>query len=249
MTQLRQRLQVAPSVVAGTRRPAGRARPSRLLQRPGSSRRRPTSPAAARQTWPNACRSTRHGSRALRMPRALRAISRARLATRTTRSSGTSRCSPRSAGGPTSSTTRSCAAMCTSPSVRIADRHATGSGALLYRQIARCARAHLIGSQVEQDQPQTRRCATQMILRASIPSDAAAQSVEDWPLLEALREIRLEPGSRNAIAQLATRATAPAGAAAAANQPERASRLLAAVAQGLLALGDTDKARRWRCSR
>ena len=124
----------------------------------------------------------------------------------------------------------------------IADRHATGSGAPLYRQIARCARAHLIGSQVEQDQPQLAARYADDLARL-YPEDGAAQSVEDWPLIEALREIRLDPGLRNAIAQLATRATAQAGAAAAANQPERASRLLAAVAQGLLALGDTDKAR------
>ena len=124
----------------------------------------------------------------------------------------------------------------------LADRYAAGSDTLLYRQVARCARAQLISSVIEQDRPQLADRLADNLVRL-YPGDATTLAVEDWPLILALREIRLEPRSRTGIAQLATRATAQAGAAAAANQPERASRLLAAVAQGLLALGDTDKAR------
>ena len=124
----------------------------------------------------------------------------------------------------------------------IADRYATGSDTLLYRQVARCARAQLISSVIERDRPQLADRLADDLVRL-YPGEAATQAVEDWPLIVALREIRLDPRSRAGIAQLATRATVLAGSTASSNQPERASRLLAAVAQGLLALGETDKAR------
>ena len=124
----------------------------------------------------------------------------------------------------------------------LADHYAAGPDALLFRQIARCARAHLIDVQVEQEQPQLADRLADNLARL-YPGDAPAQGVEDWPLILALREVRLEPRARAGIAQLSTRATVQAESAAAASQPERASRLLAAVAQGVLALGDADKAR------
>lgn len=124
----------------------------------------------------------------------------------------------------------------------LADRYATSSDSLLFRQVARCARAHLIDVQVGQEQPQLADRLAENLTRL-YPGEASAQGVEDWPLILALREIRLEPRARAGITQLSTRATVQAGSAAASNQPERASRLLAAVAAGVLALGDADKAR------
>ncbi len=124
----------------------------------------------------------------------------------------------------------------------LADRYAANSDAPLFRQIARCARARLISAQLELDHPQLADQLADDLVRRYAP-DAPALPVEDWPLILALREIRLEPGARAGIAQLATRATVYGGAAAQANQRDRSSRLLAAAAQGVFALGDADKAR------
>lgn len=125
----------------------------------------------------------------------------------------------------------------------LADRYAAGAPAdTAFRQVARCARVHLIGASIEQDRPRDAERLADNLLRL-YPTTPPAQSVEDWPLILALRELRLEPRARPGIALLATRATQFAGAAASANQPQRASRLLAVTGQGLLALGDTAKAR------
>jgi CHAT domain-containing protein len=124
----------------------------------------------------------------------------------------------------------------------LADRYATDVDSPLFLQIARCARARLISVQLELDQPLVAdRIAGELLSLYAI--DAPAQPVEDWPLLIALREIRLDSRARSGIAQLDTRAAIYAGSATRANQPERASRLLVAVSQGTLALGDATKAR------
>ena len=145
---------IAPSVAAGMRRPAGRARPAGCcndldragagrphLQRPGRRGRTPVA-RRAMDREPRECReryelfqgpTSRREPREVPVPHDAR---RDRLVGRPDQRPG------------------ACAAMCTSPSVALRTGMSTGSGAPLYRQIARCARAHLIGSQVEQDQPQ-----------------------------------------------------------------------------------------------
>ena len=110
-----------------------------------------------------------------------------------------------------------------------------------FRQAARCARAQLIAVALEQD-----RLADAETLAASLAATYTAlpaRPAEDWPLIAALRELRLEPRARNAIALLATRTATYAGAAQQANQQARASRLYVVTAQALLALGDTARAR------
>jgi CHAT domain-containing protein len=124
----------------------------------------------------------------------------------------------------------------------LADRYVAGTDSLLYRQIARCARARLISAALEQDQPQIADRLAESLARL-YPDAPPAQSVADWPLIVALREIRLDPRSRAGITALTTLAVVYAGSPARTRQPERASRLLAAAAEGLLALGETDKAR------
>ncbi len=124
----------------------------------------------------------------------------------------------------------------------LADRYAGSSDALLFRQVARCARARLISAQLELDRPQAVAQLADNLLRL-YPGDAPALPVEDWPLLIALREMRLDPRTRTSLAQLATRATVYAGAAGRANARDRSSRLLAAVAQAMLTLGDANQSR------
>lgn len=111
----------------------------------------------------------------------------------------------------------------------------------LARQIARCARVHLIGATLELDQPQnTRQLATN--LAQLYPADPPARPVEDWPLLMALRELNLDPRMNDVATVLATRAINFGGAAVDAKQQARASRLLAAASRTVLMLGETQKA-------
>lgn len=124
----------------------------------------------------------------------------------------------------------------------IADRYAAASDALLFRQVSRCARVQLIGAQLELDQPQLADRLADNLARL-YAGDAIGPAVEDWPLIAALREIRLDQRARTGIAQLTTRVTERGGAAAKSNQAERASRLMAAAGQGMLALGQADQAR------
>jgi CHAT domain-containing protein len=125
----------------------------------------------------------------------------------------------------------------------LADRHAAAApGDAGFRQVARCARVHLISASIEQDRPRDAERLADNLLRL-YPATPPAQAVEDWPLILALRELRLEPRARSGIAQLATRSAEFASAATHAGEPLRASRLLAATGQGLLALGETGKAR------
>ena len=124
----------------------------------------------------------------------------------------------------------------------LADRYATGSGSDLFRQIGLCARARLIGAQLELGRPVlVDRLANS--LSGLYSGNTVSAAVEDWPLIVALREMRLDPRSRNGLTQLATRATVRAGEASLAHATERSSRLLAAVAQSVLALDDANKAR------
>jgi CHAT domain-containing protein len=124
----------------------------------------------------------------------------------------------------------------------LADRYAAKSDTPLFLQVARCARARLISAQLELDQPERVDWLANN-LAGQYSTDAPGAPVEDWPLIVALREMRLDPRTRNGLAQLATRATVYAGAASRANAAERSSRLLAAVAQSVLTLGDPAKAR------
>ena len=85
-------------------------------------------------------------------------------------------------------------------------------GRVLFRQVARCARAHLISAQVEQDQPQLADRLADNLVRLYPATRPAGR--RGLAAAVALREIRLEPRSWTGIAQLATRATVQAGAAA-----------------------------------
>jgi CHAT domain-containing protein len=124
----------------------------------------------------------------------------------------------------------------------LADRYASGSDAPLFRQVARCARARVISAQLELNRPQAVIPLTDNLLKL-YTADAPALPVEDWPLLIALREMRLDTHVRDALAQLATRATVYAGVTGRANARDRSSRLLAAVAQAMLTLGDANQSR------
>ncbi len=124
----------------------------------------------------------------------------------------------------------------------LADRYAAADpNDLAFRQVARCARANLISTSLELGKPRDAELLADHLLRM-YAAQPPTRPVEDWPLILALRELRLEPRARNGIAALATRAVEFAGAHARANQPDRASRLLAAAGQGLLALGEPQKA-------
>ncbi len=123
-----------------------------------------------------------------------------------------------------------------------ADRLAAGSNPQLFRQIGRCARARLISAQLELGQPLlVDRLANNLADMYSSGMTTAA--VEDWPLIVALREMQLDARTRNGLPQLTTRATVRAGEASRNHAAQRSSRLLAAVAQSVLTLGDASKAR------
>ena len=125
----------------------------------------------------------------------------------------------------------------------LADRYAADTGDAAFQQAARCARAHLIDANLELERYATvHRLADN--LAKLYPAQLPANSIEDWPLLLALRAVSIEPRSRTAIALLGTRAATIAGSTMPANQGgERSSRLLAATSRGLMTLGETTKAR------
>jgi hypothetical protein len=124
----------------------------------------------------------------------------------------------------------------------LADRYAADTGDAAFLQAARCARAHPIDANLELERYATvDRLADN--LAKLYPAQPPASSIEDWPLLLALRAVSIERRSRTAIALLATRATTIAGSTMRANQGERSSRLLAATSRGLMTLGETAKAR------
>ena len=88
----------------------------------------------------------------------------------------------------------------------LADHYAADSGDAVFRQAARCARAHLIDANLALGRYATvDRLADN--LAKLYPAQPPANSIEDWPLLLALRSVSIEPRSRTAIALLATRAT------------------------------------------
>jgi CHAT domain-containing protein len=108
-----------------------------------------------------------------------------------------------------------------------ADREAAAGGGLLFRQIGRCARTHLVSAQIELDRPQDAAAIARQ-LAASYPAAATGSSVEDWPLILALRELRVAPDARSGLDELTARAKRYAAAQSAAGQPERADRWFAA---------------------
>jgi len=113
---------------------------------------------------------------------------------------------------------------------------------ILFKQIARCARTHVLFAVLEEDQvDQANKLAA--MLQQSFASGGPSLPVEDWPLLLALREAALEPKANNSINRLTKVAIDLAGAAMRANQKARARRLLAAAAGGAEAHGDTTVAR------
>lgn len=120
----------------------------------------------------------------------------------------------------------------------LADRHAaTNPDDAAFRQAARCARAQLIGASVELGRVQDAERLADNLVRL-YPQRQPALPVEDWPLLLATRELRLEPRARNGIAQLATQAVEYAAPSMQGGQALRANRLLVAGAGALVALGD-----------
>ena len=123
----------------------------------------------------------------------------------------------------------------------LADRYAAESGDPAFRQVARCTRARLIATYIELG----RLDLVEQLARNLVTlygNEAPPNSVEDWPLLVALRNARLEPAARSSIELLTTRAIVLATAVAPTATPERTSRLLAAASQGLLATGDATRA-------
>lgn len=119
----------------------------------------------------------------------------------------------------------------------LADRYAAENpNDVAFRQAARCARAQLIGASVELGRVQDAERLAGNLVRL-YPQQPPAQPVEDWPLLLATRELRLEPRARDGIAQLATLAVRYAAPSQQAGQALRANRLLIAAAEGLVALG------------
>ena len=87
----------------------------------------------------------------------------------------------------------------------MADRYAAASDGLLF-PADRTLRAHpqIISTQIELERPQAvDELARQ--LAALYPTAAPTQPVEDWPLLLALRELRLAPEARAGIAALTAR--------------------------------------------
>ena len=125
----------------------------------------------------------------------------------------------------------------------LADRHAASHpNDAAFRQIARCARVQLIGASVELGRVQDAERLADNLIRL-YPQQPPALPVEDWPLLFATRELRLEPRARNGTARLATRAVEYAAPGMQGGQALRASRLLVAGAEALVALGDHRGAR------
>jgi CHAT domain-containing protein len=104
---------------------------------------------------------------------------------------------------------------------------------LLFRQIQQCALAQIVIVTLEQE-----RFAAADKLAAALAATSRTAAVEDWPLLLALREARLIPEARTITARLATALVTTAGAAVAAGDSARASRLYAAISQALDAVGE-----------
>jgi CHAT domain-containing protein len=126
---------------------------------------------------------------------------------------------------------------------QLASGYANASpGDLLYRQIMRCAQAQVLAVMLELGEV---AAADQFAgtLVGAYARGPTGQSVEDWPLLLALREAVLEPRAQQAIEQLTRLAHAQAASDAVAAQPLRASRLYAAAARGFFAAGRHDDAR------
>ena len=112
----------------------------------------------------------------------------------------------------------------------------------LFRQIARCASTQLLSAALELQQPNAADAIAQRLVeryRGELPT----LSVEDWPLILAAREARLDPAAKSATERLGARNIELAGSAMRATQFVRASRLIAAGAGAIMALGDTAAAR------
>lgn len=112
----------------------------------------------------------------------------------------------------------------------------------LFQQIMRCAQAQMLSVMLELGEV---AAADQFAatLVGTYSRGLTGHSVEDWPLLLALREAALEPRAEQAITSLMRAAHAIAAVDAIAAQPMRASRLYAAAARGFFTVGQHDDAR------
>lgn len=121
-----------------------------------------------------------------------------------------------------------------------AQRYSDGGQGAVFGQISRCARAHLISSAIERDEP---KLAIVMArdLAERLRAAASGPAVEDWPLLLAIQEISLSAETSPGLSYLVPVALERA-AAVESTESERASRLYAAVARACVALGDGPKA-------
>jgi hypothetical protein len=113
---------------------------------------------------------------------------------------------------------------------------------VLFRQISRCALVHSISAAQAYDEAEYIDKFA-MRLAAGFGKQLPEKSVQDWPLILALQQTRHSPAARAGITSLVTAATTLASEAVKSQQAERASRLLAAAAQGMLVLGNYEKAK------
>jgi CHAT domain-containing protein len=124
--------------------------------------------------------------------------------------------------------------------IGVSAQSAPDAASVIFVQISRCARTWLISSAVERGES---------ALAVKLADDLAARyngappggSVEDWPLLLGMRELALGAETTAGVEHLAGVAAARAKALETVD-PDRASRLYAAVAAGLLVLGKPDQA-------
>jgi len=113
---------------------------------------------------------------------------------------------------------------------------------VLFRQISLCSPVHLISVAQAYDKVEyIDKLAVR--LAADFGQQLPEKSVQDWPLILALQQTRHSPAAREGITRLVALATTLASEAVKSQQAERGSRLLAAAAQGMLVLGNYEKAK------
>ena len=121
-----------------------------------------------------------------------------------------------------------------------AQRYADGGQGAVFGQISRCARAHIIGSAVERDEPKI-AIEVSADLAARLHAAALGAAVEDGPLLLAMQELSLSSEAAQGLPPL-VRVALERAAAVEGAEHQRASRLYGAVARACVALGDGPKA-------
>ncbi len=121
-----------------------------------------------------------------------------------------------------------------------ADRFADGGHGAVFAQIGRCARAGLVSASIERDEPRLAVVVAHDLI-ARYRASPLGESVEDAPLLDAIREIALHAETTDGLRDLIGYAMERAAAVERA-EGLRASRLYAAAAAGLVRNGDGAKA-------